>query len=324
MGIKNLIKVVQKYAPNAITFGNIMNYKGKVLAIDANLMIYKVTYAIRKNGYDLKNNDTIVTHIHGMMQKLVAFNKYNIKPIFVFDSAPHRMKEHTIKDRKKLREKFVQKYDEAITQDEKKKYFYIKSGIKENEINDIIELINVFNYPIIEAAEEADAELAYLTKNKLVDAVVTDDMDILVFGGTLILKNFSIAEKRKIQVISLDKLLKDAKLSQNQLIDIAIILGCDYCSSVHGVGPIRSYQLIKEHGSLSNMIKDNVIELNIDYNEVKNYFKNPPINKNSINDIKVLKEKNINKRQLKKYLKEKQFKDKYIDSVLTKIIEINN
>ncbi len=315
MGIKNLITIIKKYAPNAIKYTNIKDYKNKTLAIDANLMLYKVVYAIRRNGRDLKNNGIVVTHIHGMMQKLVSFHKYNIKPIFVFDGVPSKLKEDTMKARKKLKIYLQMKYEKAITQDEKKKYFYAKSDITTDEINDAIELIKIFGYPIVEAKDEADIELAYLSRKGLVDAVVTDDMDILVFGGRKVLKSFSVSEKKKIQEISLPKLLKSTGLTQKQLIDIGILLGCDYCPtvSVYGVGPVKSYELIKEYKSIDNLLEKDLIKEDIDFGKAKKYFTKPPINKEDIK--KIAKRKKLDRDKLHIFLKEKKFKDKYVKGV---------
>ena len=78
MGIKNFFKVVRKYAPSAIKQTNITKYAGKKIGIDANLMLYKLIFAIRKHGYDLKNDGVITTHIHTTLLKLIAFKRYGI------------------------------------------------------------------------------------------------------------------------------------------------------------------------------------------------------------------------------------------------------
>ena len=79
MGIKNLIKIITKFAPEAISYKKITDYKNKTLGIDANLMIYKLIFAIRRGGYDIEHNGIKVTHLHGMLQKLIGFKKYNIR-----------------------------------------------------------------------------------------------------------------------------------------------------------------------------------------------------------------------------------------------------
>ncbi len=313
MGIKNLMKIIQKYSPNSVQYTQIYNYKNQTLAIDANLMIYKIIFAIRKSGKDIRNNkDKSVTHIHSMLMKLLGFTKYTINAIFVFDGIAPKIKADTLKNRKIFQNYMRNKYYKAVTQDEKKKYYYMKSDVTLEEIEEIMELIEIFGFPIINSLEEADSQLAYLSKNNLVDAVVTDDMDILIFGGKKVLKNFTVTKLKKIQEIDLNTILKDFKVTPNQLIDLGILLGCDYCPTVVGVGTEGSYKLIKEYKSLDNMIKKKVIKLSLDYKKAQNYFKDPPIHKTSKKDIV---KKKVDAIKLKVFLKKMGFSAKYIREI---------
>ena len=54
--------------------------------------------------------------------------------------------------------------------------------------------------------------------------------------------------------ISHDKVLAGLGFSEAQFIDLCILLGCDYCESIRGIGPHRAVQLIREHKSLENII----------------------------------------------------------------------
>ena len=196
MGIKNFMKLIENHSPSSITYTNISFYTNKILGIDANLMIYKIVNAIRQNGYDIKNGDTIVTHIHTLLLKLIGFVKYNITPVFVFDGLAPQIKEETLQKRRVIQQNIEKKYNEATTDEEKKKY-YLRYGISEQEINDCKQLITIFNYTIIDSIEEADSQLVELLNCNKIDYIVTDDMDILVFGGKNILKNFTISSKKK-------------------------------------------------------------------------------------------------------------------------------
>ena len=316
MGIKNLKKVMDKYALTAIKITNISEYKNKTIAIDFSLMVYKMIFAIRFNGYDIKNDDIIVTHIHSLLLKMQGFKKYNITPIFVLDGMPPKIKEDTLKQRKEFQNFMKQKYYKAVTQDEKKKYYFMKSNISQKEITDCVELIKLFNYTIIESLEEADSQLADLIKKNKVDYIVTDDMDILIFGGNKILKNFTVSDKKKIQEIDLDIFKKEASLTQSQLIDLGILLGCDYCPSIKGIGPIGAYKLIKKYGSLDKILKREPIALSYDYIKARNYFNDSPvIDSNQINVNKI----NIDKEGLIKFLKKFNYKEKYINNLLNKL-----
>ena len=313
MGIKNFMKIIQKYSPDAITYNKINQYQNKILAIDANLMIYKMIFAIRKNGYDLKNGDIIVTHLHSTLQKIKGFIKYNILPVFVFDGMAPQIKKATLQKRKEFQIYMEQKYYKAVTQDEKKKYYFMKSKITLQEILDVMELIKLFGYPIIEAPEEADSQLADLIKNKKVDYIVTDDLDILVFGGHKVLKNFTVSDMKKIQEIDLNIFKKETKLNQKQIVDLAILLGCDYCPTIQGVGTIGAYKLIQKYGTIEKILKKESVKLPYDYKKARTYFINPPIN----NSKKFKIEKNKpDKKGLKLFLEKFNYDHEKINLIL--------
>ena len=314
MGIKNLMKIIDRYAPLAISYNKIDKYSNKILAIDANLMLYKNIYGLRMNGYDLKNNDLIVTHIHTMILKLIAFKKYNITPVFVFDGTPPIIKNTLLEQRGKTKQQMKQKYDTAVTQDDKKKYYYMRSGITKEEIEDCKELINICGFDTINSAEESDSQLALLDHKGLIDFIVTDDMDILIFGGRNLLKNFTVSSQKYIQEINLQIILQETELSMLQFIDLALLLGCDYCTPIKGVGTFGAYKLIKEYGSIDNLIKNNIIKSDPAFSKAKQYFINPP----TYNINKLIAPHKINIDKLTLFLKKFQFSDKYIEKIIKK------
>jgi len=311
MGIKNLFKLIQKYSPNAITKKKINEYTGKVIGFDANLLIYKLIYAIRKNGYDLENNNIVVTHIHALLLKLIALHKYDIDAIFVFDGMMPDIKSDTVEQRNKFFWEMQQKYYKAVTQDEKKKYYFVKSNITKREVNDCIELIGIFGFKVMMADGEADGQLAYLVNRGIVNYVATEDMDILVFGGNNILKQFTVSSKKYITEISLEEVLKGFDMNQDELINLAILLGCDYCPTLKGIGTMGAYGLIKKYGSIDN-IPDVVVKF--DYHEVIDYFKYPPVV-----EIEYTTHGTVDIAKLRDYLEKHQFKPSYIQNVLNKL-----
>ena len=40
-----------------------------------------------------------------------------------------------------------------------------------------------------------------------------------------------------------------------QFIDLCILLGCDYCDSLRGIGPKRAVELIKQHKTIEAAVK---------------------------------------------------------------------
>ncbi len=62
--------------------------------------------------------------------------------------------------------------------------------IKEHEKKDAMKLIELMGMPIVQSYSEAEAQCAWLYAQKLVEGIISEDSDTLVFGGCLI-RNFN-------------------------------------------------------------------------------------------------------------------------------------
>ena len=52
------------------------------------------------------------------------------------------------------------------------------------------------------------------------------------------------------------KVLEGLEMDMDQFIDLCIILGCDYCEKIRGVGPKSAIKLIQEHKTIEKIIKN--------------------------------------------------------------------
>lgn len=91
----------------------------------------------------------------------------------------------------------------------------------------------------IVAPYEADAQLAYLIKSGIADVVFTEDSDLLAYGASKIFMkmdkdgNGILIDRddiRKVEEHNLESFDHDLFLS------VCVISGCDYLSSVKGIG----------------------------------------------------------------------------------------
>jgi flap endonuclease-1 len=129
MGIKGLFKVITNNTQFSIEEKDISSYYGKVIAIDASLLLYKFIIAVRKNGYDIVNKyGETTSHLYAIFIKTLKFLKFGIKPVYVFDGKPTNLKKNVIDYRKKIKE--IYKLAEEKTQ---------SSGIK-HEVDHIVPL----------------------------------------------------------------------------------------------------------------------------------------------------------------------------------------
>ena len=60
--------------------------------------------------------------------------------------------------------------------------------------------------------------------------------------------------KMPIKEINLQKVLTELNFTQREFIDLCILLGCDYCGSIKGVGPKRAVELMKANRSIEKVL----------------------------------------------------------------------
>lgn len=56
--------------------------------------------------------------------------------------------------------------------------------------------------------------------------------------------------------LSLTHLANLTGFSLLQFIDLCILLGCDYCESIKGIGPKKAIEMIKKHKSIEKVIEN--------------------------------------------------------------------
>ena len=298
MGIKNLFKIIKEHAPNSIKEKKIKDFKNQFIVLDASMIIYQFVIAIRSTGQDLTNDEgKITTHILGVINKALMLLKNDIIPIFVFDGKAPDIKHFTLKKRKKTKKKCIDNLEKNEYDDEKDRIRDFKRSYtaSREQIGEVKEILKLFGLPVIESDTEADPLCGQLVKQKLAYGVSSEDMDILTFGSPILIRGLS--GTKKANEINLKNVLKELEFSQDQFIDLCILLGCDYTPTIPKVGPKRAFDIIKQYKNIETFLKENTkykIPENFNYGEARDFFKNPPINKVYKKDIK-FKKPNYNK-----------------------------
>ena len=115
--------------------------------------------------------------------------------------------------------------------------------------------------PIIDAPSEGEAQAAHLVKKGDAFATISQDYDGLIHGSPKLIRNLSIAGKRKKtnklayetvkpEEIDLGETLNNLGVDQNQLIVLSMLVGTDYNpGGIKGIGPKNALKLVKKFGS---------------------------------------------------------------------------
>ncbi|CAF97586.1 unnamed protein product, partial [Tetraodon nigroviridis] len=104
------------------------------------------------------------------------------------------------------------------------------------------------------APADAEALCAWLVKEGTVDAVASEDMDTLPFGANILIRQFKSKKDGEVIEYSLTKLLERLQINHQEFVDLCILLGCDYCEKICGLGPRRALRLIQKHRTIENVL----------------------------------------------------------------------
>jgi flap endonuclease-1 len=297
MGITNLAKLIGDYAPNAIKENEIKNYFGRKIAIDASMCIYQFLIAVRQDGNALTNEDGETTsHLMGMFYRTIRLLENGIKPVYVFDGKPPVLKGGELEKRKERRDEAQANLDKATEAGEVEnveKFSKRLVKVTKEHGDDCRKLLKLMGIPYVEAPCEAEAQCVELVKGGICYAIGTEDMDTLTLGGDVLLRHLTFSEARKMPIkeFHLQKVLEGLKLSHQEFVDLCILMGCDYCDTIKGIGPKRAYELIQKYNSIDKIL-ENIDEKkypapqNWMFKEARQLFLHPDVTKASDLDIK--------------------------------------
>ncbi|KAI6232979.1 Flap endonuclease 1-like protein [Aphelenchoides fujianensis] len=263
MGIKDLSKVLADHAERAVREQELGAYFGRKVAIDASMSMYQFLIAIRHdNGQNLSNEKGESTsHLNGMFYRTIRLMENGLKPIFVFDGKPPELKSDELVKRYEKREEAKKELEAAKEKGDHEtaeKYERRTVKVTPEQGDQCKALLRAMGVPVVEAPCEAEAQCAELVKKGKAFATGTEDMDALTFGSTVLLRHltFSEAKKMPIKEYNLEKILENLGFTQEQFIDLCILLGCDYCSTIKGVGPKKAMELISKYKSIENVLEN--------------------------------------------------------------------
>ncbi|KAI9291977.1 flap structure-specific endonuclease 1 [Neoconidiobolus thromboides FSU 785] len=270
MGIQGLSKLIADKAPLAIRQNEIKNYFGRKVAIDASMSIYQFLIAVRQQDGQLLQNESgeTTSHLMGLFYRTIRMVENGIKPVYVFDGKPPMLKSGELAKRTERRVEAQKSLDEAKEAGDTEamdKFSRRLVKVSKQHNDECKTLLKLMGIPYVEAPCEAEAQCAALARAGKVFAAASEDMDTLTFNTPILMRHLTYSEAKKMPIneIDLDLALKQLELSLTEFIDLCILLGCDYTENIKGIGPIRAYNLIKEHRTIEKILE------NLDTNKYK-------------------------------------------------------
>ncbi|KAI8555311.1 hypothetical protein RHMOL_Rhmol05G0164900 [Rhododendron molle] len=276
MGIKGLTKLLADNAPKSMKEQKFESYFGRKIAIDASMSIYQFLIVVGRTGTEMLTNEAgeVTSHLQGMFTRTIRLLEAGLKPIYVFDGKPPDLKKQELAKRYSKRADATEDLNQALETGNKEdieKFSKRTVKVTKQHNEDCQKLLRLMGVPIIEAPSEAEAQCAALCKSGKawiltftincfiwVYAVASEDMDSLTFGAPRFLRHLMDPSSKKVPVMEFEvsKVLEELNLSMDQFIDLCILCGCDYCDSIRGIGGQTALKLIRQHGSIENILEN--------------------------------------------------------------------
>jgi flap endonuclease-1 len=244
--------------------------RGKRLAVDAHGELYQFLALIRlRDGSPLKDSaGRITSHISGLFYRttrLIA--DHDMELVFVFDGKPPMLKSNEIQRRRGIKQRYEREHAEAIGAGDLARAYSkatMTSRLTSAMADEARQLLALMGLPVVQAPSEGEAQAAHMAATGAVWATASKDYDALLFGTPRLLRFLTISGKEYLpskgtfrplvpELIETRQLLDQYRITREQLVDAAILIGTDFNSGVKGIGPMKAIKLVQQFGAISRM-----------------------------------------------------------------------
>ncbi|XP_035414716.1 LOW QUALITY PROTEIN: exonuclease 1 [Cygnus atratus] len=243
MGIQGLLQFLKEAAEPA----HVKKYRGQAVAVDTYCWMHKGAYACAEKLAKGEPTDHYVAFCMKLVDMLLSFG---IKPILVFDGCTLPSKKEVEKARREKRQAGLLKGKQLLREgklSEARECFARSVNVTHAMAHEVIKAARAHGVDCIVAPYEADAQLAYLNKAGLVQAIITEDSDLLAFGcKKVFLKIDKFGNGLEIDQARLGNCKQLGNLfTEEKFRYMCILSGCDYLPSIHGIGLVKACKLLK-------------------------------------------------------------------------------
>uniref|UniRef100_A0A336LMH7 Exonuclease 1 n=1 Tax=Culicoides sonorensis TaxID=179676 RepID=A0A336LMH7_CULSO len=234
MGITGLIPFIEKASRKV----DIDELSGSTVAIDAYCWLHKGIIGCAEK---LMRGEKTNVHINYCMKQVNYLLSRHIRPILVFDGRHLAAKAGVEAERRESRKAAKVKAKDLIAQgrnSEARSFIQRALDVSHKMALELIEECHSRGVDCIVAPYEADGQLAYLNLTGIVDYVITEDSDLILFGCNKILFKFNFTGGLLFEANKLHHVMgvRKEKFTFTKFRQMCILSGCDYLPSLPGIG----------------------------------------------------------------------------------------
>ncbi|KAI5384825.1 Rad2 nuclease, variant 2 [Lathyrus oleraceus] len=237
---------------------HIKDLHGCSVAIDTYSWLHKGALSC---STDLCKGIPTSRHIEYCMHRVNLLRHYGVKPILVFDGGFLPMKLEQENKRARVRK---DNFERAVEHDSNGNstaaYECYQKAVDISPViaRELIQVLKQENVQYIVAPYEADAQMTFLAISKQVDAVITEDSDLIPFGCPRIIfkmDKFGQGVQFQYSTLQKNKELSFEGFNRQMLLEMCILSGCDYLPSLPGMGLKKAHASIKKFKSYDKVLK---------------------------------------------------------------------
>lgn len=215
------------------------------------------------------------------VKMLVLCNICGVKPIIVFDGASlpakakeeaerrHRRAENTNKAKEEIESRKITSLGQV---DNRLRSMIVQSvSISAEMITRTMSVLRRLNVDFVVAPYEADAQLAFMYRQGIVSAVVSEDSDLIAFGcHRLLAKMDTNGDFVDVRIdwafkgadlpskpSNLGELGKLERWTESMFVDLCILSGSDYkLGKISGIGIKKAFQLLNRYRGIQRIVDE--------------------------------------------------------------------
>ncbi|XP_038894034.1 exonuclease 1 isoform X2 [Benincasa hispida] len=254
MGIQGLLPLLKSIMVPI----HIKDLEGSSVAIDTYSWLHKGAFSCSK---ELCNGLPTSKHIDYCMHRINLLRHHGVKPVLVFDGGLLPMKnEQEIKRARTRKENLARAIEHETNGNSAAAYECYQKAVDITPLiaHGLIQVLKRENISYVVAPYEADAQMTFLAISNQVDAVLTEDSDLIPFGCPRIIfkmDKFGQGVEFRYDMLQKNKDLNFAGFTKQMILEMCILSGCDYLPSLPGMGLKRAHALIKKFASYDKVIR---------------------------------------------------------------------
>jgi len=250
-GLLPLLKSIHKHT-------TLKKYSGQTLGVDAFGWLHRGAVAC---SYQLGFDAPTTQYVAFVVNRVRMLLDFGVTPYMVFDGDAVPSKAGTNAKRRKDREEAKARglaLARAGKEEQARQEFQKAVTVTPQMTFEVIEAMRRMNVQVLVAPYEADAQLAYLEKQGIIDGILSEDSDLLVFGANKLITKLdqhgACVEISRCDFI-LNKEVSFAGWSDSMFRRMAILSGCDYLQGINGVGLRTAHGFVKKHKEVAKVTR---------------------------------------------------------------------